>query len=137
MATNFLPRKLRASSTEDAQEPSWLKRRVTPILQAVSGHACRHPIHTIVVVALLASTTYVGLLEGSLFEATSRNNGQLDVDSLLAGGRNLRLGERTAWRWQVEDGKTVEGNEVCAGDSVAGIGWILMQYYSRFLSILP
>ncbi|KAJ9303563.1 hypothetical protein DTO217A2_6960 [Paecilomyces variotii] len=112
MATNFLPRKLRASSTEDAQEPSWLKRRVTPILQAVSGHACRHPIHTIVVVALLASTTYVGLLEGSLFEATSRNNGQLDVDSLLAGGRNLRLGERTAWRWQVEDGKTLEGNEI-------------------------
>jgi hydroxymethylglutaryl-CoA reductase (NADPH) len=56
---------------------------------------------------LLASTTYVGLLEGSLFDSVrnSRNiAGQVDVDTLLQGSRNLRLGESTSWKWQVEDG---------------------------------
>lgn len=65
-----------------------------------------HPIHTIVVIALLASTSYVGLLEGSLFETGSGSKygpGQVDVKSLLEGSRNLRLGDQTSWRWQIDD----------------------------------
>lgn len=67
------------------------------------------------VIALLASTTYVGLLEGSFFD-TVRNPrdlaGQVDVDLLLQGSRNLRLGESTSWKWQVEDGSSPEEQKV-------------------------
>jgi hydroxymethylglutaryl-CoA reductase (NADPH) len=65
-----------------------------------------HPIHTIVVIALLASTSYVGLLQQSLFDTegqTSHPQGQVDVDSLLEGGRTLELSSRTSWRWQSDD----------------------------------
>lgn len=65
-----------------------------------------HPIHTIVVIALLASTSYVGLLQQSLFETagpTSYLQGYVDVDSLLEGGRTLELSSRTSWRWQSND----------------------------------
>jgi hydroxymethylglutaryl-CoA reductase (NADPH) len=114
MATSFLPRKSRSADadadTDNDAEPGWLRRQVTVLLQSVSRRACVHPIHTIVVIALLASTTYVGLLEGSIFDAF-RNSGdttnQLDVNSFLHGSRTLRLGQRTAWRWQVEDNLTL------------------------------
>ncbi|KAL1958367.1 hypothetical protein VTO42DRAFT_4468 [Malbranchea cinnamomea] len=104
----LLPKRFRESS-----EPGWLSRRVTKFLQAASGRACVHPIHTIVVVALLASTTYVGLLDGSLFDSAkgAKNGpGHLDMDSLLKGGRSLRLGEGTGWRWQVDDTVDLENN---------------------------
>lgn len=115
MMASLIPRRFRRADPDNGAEPGWLKRQVTTVLQSVSRRACMHPIHTIVVIALLASTTYVGLLEGSLFDAvrSSRNlPGQLDVDSLLEGSRNLRLGERTAWRWQVEDTVASEDREV-------------------------
>lgn len=115
MMASLIPRRFRRADSDNGAEPGWLKRQVTTVLQSVSRRACMHPIHTIVVIALLASTTYVGLLEGSLFDAvrSSRNlPGQLDVDSLLEGSRNLRLGERTAWRWQVEDTVASEDREV-------------------------
>lgn len=107
MATSFFTRKFRPGDKDEANaNPGWLKRQVTGGLQAMSRRACLHPIHTIVVIALLASTTYVGLLEGSLFD-TFRNPrnvaGQVDVDTLLLGSRNLRLGGNTAWKWQAED----------------------------------
>lgn len=115
MATSLIPQRFRPTGLDNAAEPSWLRRQVTALLQSVSRRACVHPIHTIVVIALLASTTYVGLLEGSLFDAF-RSSGdatnQLDVNSLLYGSRNLRLGERTSWRWQVEDKLTSEDSEV-------------------------
>jgi hydroxymethylglutaryl-CoA reductase (NADPH) len=48
----------------------------------------------------------VGLLEGSLLD-TSRDAqsvaGHVDIDALLQGSRNLRLGESTSWKWQSED----------------------------------
>ena len=96
-------------------EPGWLKRQVTSGLQAISRRACLHPIHTIVVIALLASTTYVGLLEGSLFDTFRSPRdvaGQVDVDTLLLGSRSLRLGENTAWKWQAEGAGMPEDHEV-------------------------
>lgn len=106
MATSFISKRLRPTEADQDAEPSWIRRQVTSGLQCISRRACVHPIHTIVVIALLASTTYVGLLEGSLLD-TARNPrnvaGQVDVDTLLQGSRNLRLGESTAWKWQAED----------------------------------
>ncbi|PGH08700.1 hydroxymethylglutaryl-CoA reductase (NADPH) [Polytolypa hystricis UAMH7299] len=90
----------------DSEQAGWLNRRVTSTLETVSRRACMHPIHTIVVVALLASTTYVGVLEGSIFESVrdrSYGSDRLDVGSLFEGARHLRLGEKTGWRWQVDD----------------------------------
>ncbi|KAI9370451.1 hydroxymethylglutaryl-coenzyme A reductase-domain-containing protein [Aspergillus egyptiacus] len=114
MASTLIRRNFPAADGRNEAEPSWLKRQVTGGLQSISRRACLHPIHTIVVIALLASTTYVGLLEGSLFDSFRNPKnvaGQLDVDSLLLGARNLRLGESTSWKWQVEDAMTPEDYE--------------------------
>ncbi|KAJ5095683.1 hypothetical protein NUU61_005039 [Penicillium alfredii] len=103
---SFVSKRLRSTEENQDVEPSWIRRQVTCGLQSISRRACVHPIHTIVVIALLASTTYVGLLEGSLLDTarTPRNlAGQVDTDTLLQGGRNLRLGESTSWKWQAED----------------------------------
>lgn len=106
MATSFISKKLRSSEGEQEAEPSWIRRQITSGLQSISRRACVHPIHTIVVIALLASTTYVGLLEGSLLD-TARNPrnvaGQVDTETLLQGSRSLRLGASTSWKWQAEE----------------------------------
>lgn len=105
MATSFISKRLRSEEDRDA-EPSWIRRQVTSGLQCISRRACIHPIHTLVVIALLASTTYVGLLEGSLLD-TARNPrnlaGQVDTETLLQGSRSLRLGESTSWKWQAAE----------------------------------
>ncbi|OJJ02418.1 hypothetical protein ASPVEDRAFT_132429 [Aspergillus versicolor CBS 583.65] len=114
MASTLIRRNFPATDGGSEPEPSWLKRQVTGRLQSISRRACIHPIHTIVVIALLASTTYVGLLEGSLFDSFRNPKhaaGQVDVDSLLLGSRSLRLGEDTFWKWQVEESATQEEYE--------------------------
>lgn len=106
MATSFISKRLRSTEQGQEAEPTWLRRQVTSGLQCISRRACVHPIHTIVVIAILASTTYVGLLEGSLFDAARNPRniaGQLDAETLLQGSRSLRLGESTSWKWQAED----------------------------------
>ncbi len=73
-----------------------------------------HPIHTIVVIALLASTSYVGLLQQSLFETggqTAHGQGHVDVESLLEGGRTLELSSRTSWKWQLDGGSPSKEND--------------------------
>ncbi|KAJ6171817.1 hypothetical protein N7470_000884 [Penicillium chermesinum] len=105
MATSLISKRLRTAEDTDA-EPSWIRRQVTSALQCVSRRACVHPIHTIGIIALLASTTYVGLLEGSLLDTTRNPRniaGQVDTDALIQGSRTLRLGESTSWKWQAED----------------------------------
>lgn len=105
MATSLISKRLRSAEDTDA-EPSWIRRQVTSVLQSVSRRACVHPIHTIGVIALLASTTYVGLLEGSLLDSTRNPRnvaGLVDTDALIQGSRTLRLGESTSWKWQAED----------------------------------
>ena len=112
-----LARKFGLAPREDGNEkPGWLKRQVTGGLQSISHRACVHPIHTIVVIALLASTTYVGLLEGSLFDSIRNPRstaGQVDVDSLLLGSRDLRLGESTGWKWKAEETVPPAEYKVC------------------------
>lgn len=77
-----------------------------------------HPIHTIVIVVLIASTSYVRLLESNLFQDVGlpiHDPRQVDVDALLQGSRSLRLGDHTSWRWQSASKEDI--NEVCKSDS--------------------
>ena len=98
--SNLLPRQLRSLGGND----SWLSRIVTSKLLSISSLACQHPIHTLVVIALLASTSYIGLLQESLFDTAGQAiNGKVDVKSLLEGGRTLELSSRTSWKWHLED----------------------------------
>jgi len=101
----FLPSRFRgAQKTEAAPTPSWLNKKTTPLIQVLSRRACLHPIHTIVIVAFLASTTYIGLLESSLFDSVKTNAaGNADWSSLIEGSRQLRLGSETGWKWQTSD----------------------------------
>jgi len=91
------------TTTSDAKQPSWIQRQIVPYIQAVSRRACTHPIHTLVFVALIASTTYIGLLESPLFEppaTTDTAAGPVDFSSLLGGSKTLHIGADTAWKWQ-------------------------------------
>lgn len=108
LGASFLPRRFRtADSHKPTSNPGYINRQITPILQSLSRRACTHPIHTVVFVALLASTTYIGLLEGSLFDnasLTGSASSRTDLVSLVEGARRLRVGEETAWKWQVHSG---------------------------------
>lgn len=100
--SHLLPKQLRSLGKSD----SWLNRTVTSNLLAASHVACQHPIHTIVAVALLASTSYIGLLQESLFDSgikSLQHNGRVDVEALLRGSRTLELSQNTAWKWQFSD----------------------------------
>ncbi|KAJ5846679.1 hypothetical protein N7534_010348 [Penicillium rubens] len=122
MATSFISKRLSSTEEERETQPSWIRRHIVSGLQSISRRACVHPIHTLVVIALLASTTYVGLLEGSLLDTSKDPQsvaGQVDADALLQGSRNLRLGESTAWKWQAEDAWTVPQTEKPAAQHLA------------------
>ncbi|CDM33504.1 hypothetical protein DTO013E5_7367 [Penicillium roqueforti] len=122
MATSFITKRLRSNEEEQNTQPSWIRRQVVSGLQFISHRACVHPIHTLVVIAILASTTYVGLLEGSLLDTPKDSlsvAGQVDTDALLQGSRNLRLGESTSWKWQAEDAWTDPQNKKPAAQHLA------------------
>ena len=107
LGASFLPARLRHEHKESpSSNPGYLNRQITPLLQNVARRAFTHPIHTIVFVAFLASTCYVGVLEGSLFDRASlgREVGSTDINSLVEGSRSLRLGEETLWKWQTVNG---------------------------------
>lgn len=115
LGASFLPARLRHEHGHaGSSNPGYINRQITGILQKVSRSAFTHPIHTICFVALLASTSYVGLLEGSLFDHTSLGNdvGSTDLSSLMEGGRRLRLGQETSWKWQVDGSDWHVANEV-------------------------
>jgi hydroxymethylglutaryl-CoA reductase (NADPH) len=106
--SNLLPKQLRSLGGND----SWLSRTITSKLLSTSYLACQHPIHTLVVIALLASTSYVGLLQESLFDTTAQaRNGKVDVASLLGGGRTLELSSRTSWKWHVGDDRSYDDQD--------------------------
>lgn len=103
IAASLLPARFRGEQpASQAAAPSWFSKKVTPLLQVLSKLTSTHPIHTIVVVALLASSSYIGLLEDSLFDA-SISVRKAEWSSLVEGSRRLRVGEDTAWKWQNDD----------------------------------
>lgn len=107
LASSLIPAQWRSGdAATPASNPRWYDRHVSPALVAISRRAWTHPIHTIVFFAFLASTTYVGLLESSLFEQSEVGDGALgraDFNSLLSGSRRLHVGPETAWKWQLEE----------------------------------
>lgn len=110
IASNFLPSRFRGEQpAAQTAAPSWLNKKVTPFLQLLSKITSSHPIHTIVVVALLASSTYIGLLEESLFDVTLSVR-KAEWSSLVEGSRRLRAAPDTAWNWQSFDDAPIPRN---------------------------
>jgi hydroxymethylglutaryl-CoA reductase (NADPH) len=113
LGSYLLPARLRGSSDTGASaKPKWLNRRVTPVLLTLSRRACVHPIYTLVFVAILASTTYLGLLESSLFDrqaSIGHTVGRVDFNTLLNGSKRLFVGRETGWRWVPEENDKQRG----------------------------
>lgn len=109
LGASFLPARFRSDHGHSGpSNPGYINRWITPYLQTVSRSAFTHPIHTIVFVAVLASTSYIGILEGSIIDHTSlagSGSGGTDLASLADGGRRMRLGAETSWKWQNENGE--------------------------------
>ncbi|TPX16012.1 uncharacterized protein E0L32_000346 [Thyridium curvatum] len=102
-ASSLIPSRFRGEQpASQAAAPSWLNTKITPFLQSLSSLSSSHPIQTVVIVALLASSTYIGLLEESLFDV-SRSVRKADWGSLTEGSRSLRAGPDTAWKWQTQE----------------------------------
>ena len=107
LGASFLPAPLRHEHDKPApSNPGYLNRQITQALQSVALAAFTHPMYTIFTVAILASTSYHGLLEGSLFGQAKVSNdvAGTDLTSLVEGGRRLRLGKETSWKWQSDNG---------------------------------
>jgi hydroxymethylglutaryl-CoA reductase (NADPH) len=99
----FLTSRWQGPGTAERRGPSWFDRSCTPVLLSIAKKACTHPIHTIVVIAFLASYSYLGVLEKGLLEGTDKAPGHVDFQTLLAGSKRLRVGEETSWKWEVEE----------------------------------
>lgn len=100
VASSLLPSRFRGGESMDQQQPlRWGNRAVTSILQFLCKTTCLHPIHTVCTIAILASTTYVGLLKDSVFNAPG-NIGKAEWGSLVAGSRSMITGPQNGWKWQ-------------------------------------
>ena len=78
----------------------------TPGFSALSQSATKHPVRTLVIVALIASTAYLQMLEHSLFDngssfwsaaSTGSSNKRPD---LLDGSVKVTVSQRTGWQWK-------------------------------------
>lgn len=99
ISSSFLPTRFRGETDRSPATPSRIGKKLAPLLQFLSRVSCSHPIHTVVIVALLASTSYVGLIQDSLFEGPARL-GKAEWSSLVDGSRDLTAGPETNWQWQ-------------------------------------
>ncbi|EGY15315.1 3-hydroxy-3-methylglutaryl-coenzyme A reductase [Verticillium dahliae VdLs.17] len=108
----LFPRRFRGEQPQaQPAAPSWISKKSTPILQFFSSLACSHPIHTVVIVAVLASSSYVGLLQESLFDAATSVR-KADWSSLTEGSRRLQVSPETNWKWQNVDQDVVPASHV-------------------------
>ncbi|CAI7597852.1 unnamed protein product [Penicillium discolor] len=104
MAASLLPSRFRGRESMNQQHPLRSgNRALTSTLQFLSKTACLHPIHTVCTIAILASTTYVGLLKDSFFHGPA-NVDKAEWGSLVEGSRSLITGPQNGWKWQSFDG---------------------------------
>lgn len=105
MLESLIPTRWRRNyDPTNPDKPGFYNRQITPYLQTVSHKACTHPVYTLSFFAVLASTTYISLLETGFFQPAAANaHGKVDFSALSAGSRRLQIGEQTAWKWQVEE----------------------------------
>lgn len=118
LGASFLPARFRSDHPHAVApvNPGYVNRHIIKVLQSISRKAFTHPIHTIVFVALLASTSYIGLLEGSLLDhsiVASNDVGNPDTNSLVENGRRLKLGKESAWKWQIVNDAFGDVDMVC------------------------
>ena len=109
----FLANRFQAPRGAEQPRPGWFDRHCTPILLSIAKKACTHPIHTIVTIAFVASYSYLGVLDKGLLEHTDSAPGRVDFSTWLAGSKRLRVGEETAWKWEVEEHKAARTQKVC------------------------
>jgi hydroxymethylglutaryl-CoA reductase (NADPH) len=105
MLESLIPTRWRRNyDPTNPDKPGFYNRQITPYLQTVSHKACTHPVYTLSFFAILASTTYISLLETGFFQPSVASGvGKVDFGALSAGSRRLQLSEDTAWKWQVEE----------------------------------
>jgi hydroxymethylglutaryl-CoA reductase (NADPH) len=131
--SNLLPRQLRSLGASE----SWVSRTITSKLLSTSSLACQHPIHTLVVIALLASTSYIGLLQESLFDSAGQTrNGKVDVASLLEGGRTLELSSRTLWKWHLEDDHSFDEQDKVSNSNMHTTYSLTLAQLSQHLALM-
>jgi hydroxymethylglutaryl-CoA reductase (NADPH) len=99
----FLTSRWQSAGGSDKARPHWFDHHITPVLLSVAKQACTHPIHTIVTIALLASYSYLGVLDKGLLDTDTGKAGKVDFETLLAGSQRLRVGEETAWKWEAHE----------------------------------
>jgi hydroxymethylglutaryl-CoA reductase (NADPH) len=106
ISSTLLPRSWSSKEPSQRTPPGPVGRNVGNFFVGLSKRACLHPIYTIVSVAILASTTYLGLLENSLFDRRiSANNavGRIDLNNILTGSKKLYSGPDTQWKWSTDE----------------------------------
>ncbi|EXL39542.1 hydroxymethylglutaryl-CoA reductase (NADPH) [Fusarium oxysporum f. sp. radicis-lycopersici 26381] len=103
----FLPKLFRRAEYPDEKPdpPSKANKKITPILQYIASISCNHPLYTICVIAVLASTTYVGIVKNSLYGATVSVR-QTEWSSLAQGSSSVFASPETSWEWQSFDPRT-------------------------------
>ena len=77
---------------DHASDSAW--NILTPPLLWLSKRACSHPIHTVVCISILASTSYLSSLENSLLEGLGMKDGIVD----LGIGRKSVILEDGRWK---------------------------------------
>lgn len=101
--SHLLPKQLRDFGRNDG----FLYNFITSNLLTVSRLSLSSPIFTLVIIAVLASTSYVGLLQESLFDTgvqSALDTGKIDTETLLRSSRTLELSKSTSWKWRtIED----------------------------------
>ncbi|KAK1658037.1 hydroxymethylglutaryl-CoA reductase [Colletotrichum godetiae] len=97
--SSLLPSRFRGEQSDNRPSPpSRLNRKVASIIQCVSKIAYTHPIHTICITAILASTTYVQVVKETS-DATRITSRTAEWPSLAEGSRHLIAGPETSWKW--------------------------------------
>ncbi|KAH6989869.1 hydroxymethylglutaryl-coenzyme A reductase-domain-containing protein [Ilyonectria destructans] len=85
---------------------SWLNKKVTPFLQLLPRLTSVNPIPVVTFVALLASFTYIVLLEDTLSGAANgfaAESTETKWPSLVRGSRRLRVTPDSNWTWHGDD----------------------------------
>lgn len=106
LGASLLPSRFRLGYNSNTAPPNWLNRWISPFLHVLTRQSCNHPIHTIIFILLLASTSYVGFLEGGLTDSkpASTVSSSINLDTLIEGSRQLKLSKETGWKWQQDSG---------------------------------
>ncbi|KAL1651049.1 3-hydroxy-3-methylglutaryl-coenzyme A (HMG-CoA) reductase isozyme [Didymella pomorum] len=99
----FLTSRWQSATPQAKTTPTWFAHSISPILLSIAKKACTHPIHTIVTIAFLGSYSYLGVLDKGLLDTENAHTGRVDLQTLLAGSKQLRVGAETNWQWQVEE----------------------------------